>query len=330
MQICEFVCQEERGLRFDVALLSHLPNLTRSQIQSLAHAMLVNGKPCKSGYKLKAGDLVRFEYENRCLPSARSENIEIDIVYEDEDVIVLNKSPGLVTHPSLSVPNGTLVNALNFYRCYVSKIRDEFANFVENDEADASLIFSKYIVEKNIPQSETDFLRLGIVHRLDKGTSGLMITARNFKSQIFLKNEFRKRSVKKYYIAILSKIPRKRVGLIKTSIFRSKKDGRKFATSSNLTKGKIAVSRYKVLKTFGDLSLVKFRIYTGRTHQIRLHAKHIGCPIFADEMYGKKVDDMSLFLHCYKLEIDISRGIHKVFKTKMPKRFKELIRKMDG
>ena len=328
MKLCEFVYEGGGRERVDVVLATKLSGFTRSKIRILKKMLLVNGKPCKLAYKLKAKDVVYFEYEKKLEPSAYPENIKIDVVFEDENVIVLRKASGLVTHPSPSSPNATLVNALNYYRLYVSNIKDEFSKIIEDCFKDVSA-FSKYIEKRHMPPSESDILRLGIVHRLDKDTSGLIITARNLDAQIFLKEEFRKRRVKKFYIAILKGIPLKREALLKTSIFRSKKDGRTFASSTNLKKGRIAISRYKVLKTFGNFSLVKFRIYTGRTHQIRVHAKHIGCPVFADEVYGDKVNSLKLFLHCYKLKINISKGEHKVFKTKIPKRFRDFINKIE-
>ena len=182
---------------------------------------------------------------------------------------------------------------------------------------------------------------MGIVHRLDKETSGLIITARNLKTEKLFKSFFKKRAVKKYYLAVLDGVPPK-MGRIKTSVFRSRADRKKFSVSADLTKGKIALSAYKVLKSNGKMSLVLFRIYTGRTHQIRLHAKFMGCPVSGDKVYGKKKtvfdkktglvkktglekSGMPLMLHAYKLIIPDGLNSKKEFKAPIPNDFKQIL-----
>ena len=183
---------------------------------------------------------------------------------------------------------------------------------------------------------------MGIVHRLDKETSGLIITARNLKTEKLLKSFFKKRAVKKYYLAVLDGVPPKTKGRIKTCVFRSSSDRRKFSVSADLSKGKIALSAYKVLKSDGKMSLVLFRIYTGRTHQIRLHAKFMGCPVAGDKIYGKKKtglvkkaglekktglekSGMPLMLHAYKLIIPDTVNSKKEFKAPIPNDFKQIL-----
>ena len=309
MNQLSFVFDEKEPSRLDKILSKQLPSLSRSQIKILKSSVLVNGKKVKISHKLKSGDNVVFNYNNLTSPTYKAEKIPLDILYEDENVIVVNKKQGMVVHPSNSTTHGTLVNALNYYRLNASLIRDEFSSII--------------LKNSNLPPSMDDLLRLGIVHRLDKDTSGLIVTARNIKTQKFLKDTFKKRLVKKTYIAILEGIPKDKERLIKTSIFRGKNG--KFIASSNLEKGRIAISKYKVLKTYKNLSLVKFRIFTGRTHQIRVHAKYLGSPILGDSIYGKASFQFSLALHAYKIELDISKGIHKTFKAKLPLRFKKAI-----
>lgn len=309
MKKFNFTFDEKESCRLDKILAKHLPSLTRSQIKMLASSVLVNEKNVKMSTKLKNGDRVDFSYKELELPTPKSEDIPLNILYEDENVIVVNKRQGMVVHPSTSTTHGTLVNALNHYRLKKSPTKDEF-----------SLVISQ---KASLPTSMDDLLRLGIVHRLDKDTSGLIITARNIKTQRFLKNKFKKHLVKKTYIALLEGIPKEKEGLIKTSIYRGKNG--KFIASSNLEKGRIAISKYKVLKTYTNISLVKFRIFTGRTHQIRVHAKYLGTPVLGDSIYGRASSNFSLALHAYKLELDITKKVHKTFKAKLPLRFKKVI-----
>ena len=239
----------------------------------------------------------------------------------------------MVTHPAGGNWDGTLVNALNYYRLYDSRIKDEFA-------VELNKLLSGEV--KNIEKLSLDPYRMGIVHRLDKETSGLIITARNLKTEKLLKSFFKKRAVKKYYLAVLDGVPPKNKGRIKTSVFRSSSDRKKFSVSADLSKGKIALSAYKVLKSNGKMSLVLFRIYTGRTHQIRLHAKFMGCPVSGDKVYGKKKTGlnkktglekkaglektgMPLMLHAYKLIIPDGSNSKKEFKAPIPNDFKQIL-----
>ena len=309
MNQLNFIFDEKAYTRLDLACAKYLKPLTRSQIKMLVTSVLVNGKEVKMSHKIKRGDKVVLYYRDLKLPTHEAQAIPINILYEDENVIVVDKKQGMIVHPSNSATQDTLVNALNYYRLNVSPIEDEFSSVILRNDT--------------LPTSMDDLLRLGIVHRLDKDTSGLIVTARNIKTQKFLKNMFKNRLVKKTYIAILDGIPKDREKLIKTSIFRGKNG--KFVASSNLEKGRIAISKYRVLKTYGDISLVKFRIFTGRTHQIRVHAKYIGCPVLGDNIYGKVCSDSSLALHAYKIELDIAKDMHKIFKAKLPVRFKKAI-----
>lgn len=309
MNQLNFTFDEKLPSRLDKILVKHLKSLTRSQIKMLCISILVNGKIAKMSTKIKNGDRVVFCYKDLESPTNEGQAIPLDIIYEDEDVIVLDKRQGMVVHPSSATFKGTLVNALNYYRLKESPVKDEFSSIISQNAS--------------LPTSMNDPLRLGIVHRLDKDTSGVIVTARNIKTQEFLKNEFKRRLVKKTYIAILEGVPKDKEKLIKTSIFRSK-NGR-FIASSNLKKGRLAVSKYKVIKTYKGLSLVKFRIFTGRTHQIRVHAKYICHPVLGDAIYGHPLKDVSLALHSYKIELDIAKNKHKVFKAKLPLRFKKAL-----
>ena len=328
MNSIRFIYDKNEKTRLDLELASRIPDITRSQISALLSLLKVNGKDTKLSYKLHSGDNVVFEYREKQLPTNKPENIALEIVYEDENVIVVNKTAQLTTHPCETTPHGTLVNALNYYRLYVSDIKDEFATYLSQETkelASEKLLKATPFASCN---HSCDPLRLGIVHRLDKDTTGLIITARNTKTAMFLQNEFKAHRVKKCYLALLDGKPKNTSTILKTSICRSKKDGRKFIAYPNLHKGRLAISRFRILKTLNNISLVKWRIYTGRTHQIRVHAAYLGTPLLQDPLYNKKYKNTasSFFLHAYKLELDIAEGVHKVFKANIPTRFKKRIK----
>ncbi len=320
--------------RIDVYCTETLKNLSRSQLKTGLKSLYVNSQKAKLSRNVQNGDLIELVWDNPIPEYAYPQKIPLNIIYEDENIIVINKERGMVSHPAGGNWDNTLVNALNYYRLYDSKIRDEFAvelNKLLSEERDL----------KNIEIFFFEPYRMGIVHRLDKETSGLIITARNLKTEKLLKSFFKKRTVKKYYLAVLDGVPPK-MGRIKTSVFRSSSDRKKFSVSADLSKGKIALSAYKVLKSNGKVSLVLFRIYTGRTHQIRLHAKFMGCPVAGDKVYGKKKTGlnkktglekkaglektgMPLMLHAYKLIIPDTVNSKKEFKASLPEDFKQIL-----
>ena len=318
--------------RIDVYCTEKLKHLSRSQLKTGLKSLYVNSQKAKLSRNVQNGDLIELVWDNPIPEYAHPQKLMLNIIYEDENIIVINKERGMVSHPAGGNWDNTLVNALNYYRLYDSKIRDELA--VELNK----------LLSEEVKTIENFFLepyRMGIVHRLDKETSGLIITARNLKTEKLLKSFFKKRAVKKYYLAVLDGVPPK-MGRIKTSVFRSRADRKKFSVSADLTKGKIALSAYKVLKSNGKMSLVLFRIYTGRTHQIRLHAKFMGCPVAGDKVYGKKKTGfekktgfvkktglektgMPLMLHAYKLIIPDTVNSKKEFKASLPEDFKQIL-----
>ena len=319
--------------RIDVYCTETLKNLSRSQLKTGLKSLYVNSQKAKLSRNVQNGDLIELVWDNPIPEYAHPQKLPLNIIYEDENIIVVNKERGMVTHPAGGNWDGTLVNALNYYRLYDSRIKDEFA-------VELNKLLSGEV--KNIEKLSLDPYRMGIVHRLDKETSGLIITARNLKTEKLLKSFFKKRAVKKYYLAVLDGVPPKNKGRIKTSVFRSSSDRKKFSVSADLSKGKIALSAYKVLKSNGKMSLVLFRIYTGRTHQIRLHAKFMGCPVAGDKVYGKKKTGfdkktdlvkkiglektgMPLMLHAYKLIIPDTVNSKKEFKAPISNDFKQIL-----
>lgn len=321
--------------RIDVYCTEKLKHLSRSQLKTGLKSLYVNSQKAKLSRNVQNGDLIELVWDNPIPEYAHPQKLPLNIIYEDENIIVVNKERGMVTHPAGGNWDGTLVNALNYHRLYDSRIKDEFAESLNSFLSEEGNL-------KNIEDFFLDPYRMGIVHRLDKETSGLIITARNLKTEKLLKSFFKKRAVKKYYLAVLDGIPPKTKGRIKTSVFRSSSDRKKFSVSADLSKGKIALSVYKVLKSNGKMSLVLFRIYTGRTHQIRLHAKFMGCPVAGDKVYGKKKTcfdkktglvkkaglektGMPLMLHAYKLIIPDGSNSKKEFKAPIPNDFKQIL-----
>lgn len=251
--------QEQQLLRVDKFLVDHMQKASRNRIQQAAEAgcILVNGKPVKSNYRVKPRDVVsvvmdRPRYEMEITP----EDIPLDIVYEDEDVLVVNKPAGLVVHPGHGNWTGTLVNALAWH------LRDN-------------------------PDYDVNDPRLGLVHRIDKDTSGLLVVAKTPDAKTHLGKQFFNKTTKREYRALVWGIPSPATGRIEGNIGRSLKDRLQMAvypTDSEL--GKHAVTHYEVLEQLGHVSLVRCVLETGRTHQIRVHMRHIGHPLFNDARYG--------------------------------------------
>ena len=279
------------GERLDVFLVRQMPALSRSYAQRLIAGgnVAVDGERRKANFKLSGEEMVVCTLPPAEETEICAEDIQLDILYEDADIIVINKRRGMVVHPAAGVHTGTLVNALLHHCSDLSGINGA--------------------------------LRPGIVHRLDKDTSGVLITARTAAAEAFLKNEFKMRRTEKYYVTILNGVPKEPSGVIETSVFRSRHTRIRFAASADLSKGKYARSRYRVLKVYGQYSLVLFKIDTGRTHQIRLHARFIGCPVAGDTLYGKKNavwKQYGLMLHAYRLRIRLPAAQEKTVFTAPP------------
>ena len=246
-------------LRVDKFLTERLQNSSRNRVQQAADAgcILVNGRPVKSNYRVKPLDVVtvvmdRPRYENEVLP----EPIPLDIVYEDDTVLVVNKPAGLVVHPGHGNYNGTLVNGLAYH-------------FKDNPDYDV-----------NDP-------RMGLVHRIDKDTSGLLVVAKTPDAKTNLGKQFFNKTTKREYLALVWGCPSPSPGTIVGNIDRDPRDRLRmtvFDPDSGI--GKHAVTHYEVIEPLGPVSLVKCVLETGRTHQIRAHMKHIGHPLFADARYG--------------------------------------------
>ena len=243
------------GTRLDHFIVSNLNSYSRSRIQSWIKAgfILVNGEKCKTGYHLDLNDKIKINIpQDTHKPiKLKPENLELDIIFEDEYLIAINKSAEMVVHPGVKIANGTLVNGLIYHFENLSDINGK--------------------------------TRPGIVHRLDKGTSGIILVAKTNKVHAELANQFQKRKIIKEYIGMTWGLWKNKKGKINKPIARDKKDPRKFRVNSH---GKSSVTYYEVKKEFNHCSLISFFPKTGRTHQIRVHSSYYGNPIFGDNKYG--------------------------------------------
>ncbi len=291
---------------------SKLPNgMSRSKLKSGVSEILVNSKDEKLSYRVKAGDKISIQWDDDVPEMIAAENIPLDIIYEDEHVCVINKKQGMVVHPACGNWEGTLVNALLFH-------------------------FGWKNIEDLKSGSESEKLmrrRPGIVHRLDKETSGIIITAKDDESVEFLQQQFKNhREITKEYICICHGRPQKKIGSIITQIVRDPKNRKLFCAMTDTLEGKTAVTHYKCIACYGNYSLMRVRILTGRTHQIRVHMKYINCPILGDSLYYKKdslFPKARLMLHSRMLKIKIPYHKEKmIFKTKTPDRFIEVLKKL--
>ena len=260
---------KESGIRLDKAL-ADLTELSRSQANEAIKNgnILVNGKAVKAKYSVKEGDLVTYDLPEPEVLEYEAEDIPLDIVYEDDDVAVVNKPQGMVVHPSVGHTSGTLVNALMYHIHDLSSING--------------------------------VVRPGIVHRIDKDTSGLLMIAKNDRAHQALAEELKdKKSLRKYLAIVHGNISNDR-GVIEAPIGRSEKDRKKQTVTA---KGKPAVTHFKVLERFGNYTLVELTLETGRTHQIRVHMAYICHPVAGDPLYGprKTLKGNGQFLHAQTL-----------------------------
>jgi len=303
MPLLSLVVEEQitQSLRLDRYVSEYLKLLSRSQIKVRCLKVKVNGKDVKLSRPVKQGDILELSWDDVQLSELIAQDIPLEVVYEDEKCIVVNKAQGMVVHPGAGNRQGTLANALYFRR-----------------------------LKKNENSDISGNVRPGIVHRLDKETSGIIIAAYDDESHAFLAEQFKARKVRKNYIAIVHGTPKEIKGRIETYITRDPKDRKRFAVAAN---GKSALTFYKVIKSWETHSLVLLRPRTGRTHQLRVHLRHIGCPILGDPVYGitdKMFPNVSLMLHSKSLAIILpGETEEKVFSSPLPERFAAVIEKLD-
>jgi 23S rRNA pseudouridine1911/1915/1917 synthase len=286
---------EESGQRLDKYLAGEMTDLSRSRIKELVQAgeVLVNGKKSKVSYKVQKGDLIQVTVLPLEPLKLEAENIQLDIVYEDEDIIVVNKPQGMVVHPAAGHPSHTLVNALLYHT-------------------------------RDLADSPEGF-RPGIVHRIDKDTSGLLMVAKNAAARESLEKQLAAKSNKRQYLAIVHGNFAEEEGTIDAPIGRNPKDRKQMAV---VEKGKSAVTHFKVLEQYQGYSLVECQLETGRTHQIRVHMAYIGHPLAGDPLYGprKTLPGHGQFLHAKTLGFEQpSTGEWLEFSVQPPEIFQQTV-----
>lgn len=285
------------GLRIDKAVSQKDKNLSRAAVQRMIEEgnILVNNNKTKVAYKISLGDEITIIKEEPKEIELKAEDIPLDIVYEDNDILVVNKQKGLVVHPGNGNPDGTLVNAI------MNKCKDSLSGIGGE-------------------------IRPGIVHRIDKDTSGLLIVAKNDKAHINMSEQIKNHEVKKTYIALVRGKTKENQATIDMPIARSNKDRTKMAVSKN---GKNAITHFEVIERFNDYTLLKVNIETGRTHQIRVHLSQIGYPIIGDFVYSNGKNPFGVegqMLHSYRLEFKhpIS-GKEMKLEAKLPEYFEKVL-----
>ncbi len=289
---------EDAGKRLDAVVSREVLELSRSEFSNRLLSLRVNGQSVTRRYRLRAGDKVEGEIAPRETAEPQAQNIDLDILFENELVVVVNKPPGLVVHPGSGNHDGTLVSGL-LYR------------FPE--------------LASRFPDVE----RPGIVHRLDKDTSGVMIVARDAETAEMLKRQFAAGRVRKRYVAVVKGAPPASEGRVEGCIRRDPHHRKRFVWSEK--EGKPSVSEYRVLARFSEVSVVGLAPKTGRTHQLRVHMKHLGCPIVGDTVYGRGAQRKEgMLLHAARLSLKLpGEDERRTFTAPFPERLRNVLAEYD-
>lgn len=296
----ELIVEIEESKRID-AYISENTEYSRTAIQRLLeeNKIMVNGKKEKASYKVQNGDKIEIEEEPAKEIELKAQDIPVEILYEDDDIIVVNKPKGMVVHPANGNPDGTLVNAI------MSICKDSLSGIGGE-------------------------IRPGIVHRLDKNTSGAIIIAKNDKAHINLSEQLKNHEINKTYIALVRGVVKENNATINMPIGRSKKDRKKMDVDKN---GKEAITHFKVIKRYSDCTLLEINIETGRTHQIRVHLSHIGYPIIGDDVYSNGKNRWNIEGQClHAKELDFKHpitGKYMHIEAKLPEYFEKILEELD-
>lgn len=290
----------EKSERLDVYLSEKLDK-TRSAVKKLVEDknVTVNGKVEKAGKTLKEGDEITVVLPDPVKLDLEAENIPLDIIYQDEDIAIINKPQGMTVHAGNGVHGSTLVNALLYHLDSLSGING--------------------------------VIRPGIVHRIDKDTSGLLVVAKNDAAHVSLSEQIKNKTCRRIYLALVEGVVKENDGVIDTFIGRSDKNRTTMAVKSD---GRRAITHYKVIRRYKDYTLMEFSLETGRTHQIRVHTKYLGHPIVGDPVYGYKTQKFKLngqLLHAFRLELTHPRsGERMTFEAPLPDYFQAVLAKLDS
>lgn len=291
---------KEKDIRIDVFISQKLSDISRNSVQKLIGDgnVTVNAKEIKANYKVKVNDIIKVLIPPPEILDVEAENIPLDIVYEDDDLAVINKPQGMVVHPAPGHYSGTMVNGLMFHLKNLSTING--------------------------------IMRPGIVHRLDKNTSGLMLVAKNDKSHNYLAKCLKEHSIKRIYYALVEGVIKEDEGEINAPLGRSEKDRKKRAVT--VKNSKEAITNYWVVERYSRHTLMKLRLKTGRTHQIRVHMKYIGHPVVGDDIYGSKANKFGLegqLLHSKILGfVHPSTKEYMEFESELPDYFLKVLNKI--
>ena len=292
------VTLEDSNTRID-AYLSKQLDLSRSKIQDMIkeEKILVNAKKVKSSYLVKENDLIEAEEYQEEIMDLKPEKMDLDIVYEDDDLLVVNKANGIVVHPAVGNPSGTLVNGLLYHSKNLSDVNGEF--------------------------------RPGIVHRIDADTTGLLVVAKNNKAHESLAKQLEEKTTHRKYVALVWGVVATDTGTIDAPIGRDLNDRKKMAVTD--INSKHAVTHFKVLERFSNTTLIELELETGRTHQIRVHMNYIGYPIVNDPVYGRRkiIDETGQCLHAKELGfIHPTTGEYMEFSCELPECFTHILNQL--
>lgn len=298
-----FQADDDYDIRIDKWLSNHLEDLSRSYIQNLIEkeCILVNSRPVKSNYKVRENDEIEVVLPPDIEPEIDAENIPLNIVYEDDDIIIINKPKGMVVHPAPGHYTGTMVNALMFH------CKDNLSGI-------------------------NGVLRPGIVHRIDKDTTGLLVACKNDKAHMALSEQLRVHSISRRYRAIVHGVIKEDEGTVEGAIARHPTDRKKMAIDNK--KGRPAVTHFRVIERFRDYTYVECMLETGRTHQIRVHMKSINHPVLGDEVYGPSKCPYRLegqTLHAMSLGFvhpSTGKYVEFISEPEVPDYFSDLLKKL--
>lgn len=301
------------GARADRYIAETLGWLTRSQLKARGAELEVNGRREKPSRIVRPGDAILLRWEEEPEPGVLGEDIPLAVIHEDERCIVVDKPQGMVVHPAAGARSGTLVHALAWR---FEGFADRFAVAAPGDGSP----------DGGAPGGAVSRSRPGIVHRLDKETSGAIIVAKDAAAHAYLSAQFKERRVRKRYLAIVQGRLPAQSGRVRTMHGRDPKDRKRFAC---VEAGKPALTEYRVLATYGARQFVLLEPRTGRTHQLRVHMRSLGAPIMGDAVYGRKdarFPDCGLMLHAWRLRIPLPPdGAELEFHAVLPARFKDLL-----